>query len=100
MISKAVYSIGYRCINKLNKFIKAYKDKKIISDKNNIIYKIQCNNCDVSYVGQTKKKLNTKINEHIKNIKLGSSRHSIITEHRLHIQYYNIIIILTERVLE
>ena len=74
MISKAVYSIDYRCINKLNKFIKAHKDKKIISDKNNIIYKIQCNNCDVSYVGQTKKKLNTKINEHIKNIKLGSSQ--------------------------
>ena len=81
MISKLVYNIGYRCINKLNKFIKAYKDKKVISENNNVISKIQCNNCNVSYVGQTKRKLNTRINEHIKNIKFDSSRHSIITEY-------------------
>ena len=36
-----VYNIGYRCINKLNKFIKVHKDKKVISGNNNVIYKIQ-----------------------------------------------------------
>jgi len=36
---------------------------------NNVVYKILCNNCDFSYVGQTKRQLKTRINEHVKNIK-------------------------------
>ena len=61
-----------------------HKDKKVISGNNNVIYKIQCNNCDIFYVGQTKRKFNTRINEHIKNIKLDSSRYSVITEQYNH----------------
>ena len=86
MISKSIYSIGYRCINKLNKFIKADKDKKDYSDNNNVVYKIQCNNCDVSYVGQTKRKLNTRI-KHFNNIRIDSCRYSMRTEHILQYNY-------------
>jgi len=42
--------IGYTCLNKLNKFIKIHKDKNQ-HNKNNVIYKVNCNNCDASYVG-------------------------------------------------
>ena len=54
MINKAVYDVDYRCINKLKKFIKVHKDKKEFFDNNNIAYKILCNDCNASYVGQTK----------------------------------------------
>lgn len=45
------------------------------------MYKIKCNDCDASYVGQIKRKLNTRIKEHTDNIKLDSSKHSVISEH-------------------
>jgi len=46
------------------------------------VYKILCNDCDASYVGQIKRRFNTKINEHINNKKVDSSRHSV-TENSL-----------------
>jgi len=35
----------------------------------------------VSYVGQTKRKQKTRINEHKNNIRLDSSKHSVIFKH-------------------
>jgi len=49
--------------------------------KNNVIYKIGCNDCDATYVGQTKRQLKTRIREHKNNIKQDQSKHSIISEH-------------------
>jgi len=48
-------------------------------NNNNVIYKIFCKDCDVSYIGQ--RKLKTKLNEHIKNIKLDPQKHSVISDH-------------------
>ncbi|KAG5313537.1 MOS1T transposase, partial [Pseudoatta argentina] len=88
-INKRIYSInkstnttGYRCLNKFNKFIKVHKDKNQQKKNNNdVIYKLNCNNCDVSYVGQTKRQLQIRIKEHRNNIKLDQSKHSVITKH-------------------
>jgi len=63
------YIVGYRCFNTFGRFIKVQKDKNTLFDNNNVIYKICCKDCDASYVGQTKRKLKTRINEHLKNIK-------------------------------
>ena len=46
-------------INKLKKFIKVHKDPLDSFSKSNVIYKINCNDCDASYVGQTERKLKT-----------------------------------------
>jgi len=73
---------GYRCFNKLNRYIKLHKDPTPTMHDNNIIYKICCNDCDASYVGQTKRQLNTRINEHIKNIKQTSNL-SVISQHTI-----------------
>jgi len=59
------------------------KHKKIsvrITQKN-IVYKISCEDCDATYVGQTKRKLNIRISEHQINRKTPNT--SAITEHRL-----------------
>ncbi|XP_018361286.1 PREDICTED: uncharacterized protein LOC108760014 [Trachymyrmex cornetzi] len=80
-INKANYMIGYRCLNKLNRFIKVQKDKNEQENNNNVIYKIDCKNCEASYVGQTKRQLKTRIKEHKNNFKLDQSKHSVITNH-------------------
>jgi len=47
-----------------------------------VVYKIDCNDCETSYVGQTKRSLKTRINEHFKDInKTGAL--SVISDHRL-----------------
>jgi len=77
------YMVGYRCLNTLGRFIKVQKDKNTLFDNNNVIYKICCNDCDASYVRQTKRKLKTRINEYLKNIKLDPQKHSVTTDHIL-----------------
>jgi len=81
VVSKSEYTIGYRCLNKLNMFEKTHKDKEQSSTNNNIIYKICYENCNASYVGQTKRQLRTRLREHRNNIKLNQSKHSVISEH-------------------
>jgi len=82
-IDKNEYLTGYRILNKLTGFIKRHKDVNELETNNNIVYKIFCNNCNASYVGQTKRQLKTRINEHIKNIASNESKHSVITKHIL-----------------
>jgi len=82
-IDKSKYLTGYRILNKLTRFIRRHKDKNKFELNNNVVYKISCNNCNASYVGQTKRQLKTRINEHIKNIALEESKHSVITKHIL-----------------
>jgi len=73
--------IGFRCINTLRHFVKVHKDQDHILSKNNVIYKISCNDCDASYVGQTKRQLKTRLKEHKHNLKQDFSKHSVISEH-------------------
>jgi len=56
--------IDYRTLNKLTSFIKRHKNQNEFKTNNNVVYKILYNNCDASYVGQTKRQLKTRINEH------------------------------------
>jgi len=49
-INKSQHIIGYRCLNKLNKFVKTHKNREPRSSNNNVIYKISCKNCDATYV--------------------------------------------------
>jgi len=86
-INKKEYMIGYRILNKLTGFIKRHKDKNCSDNNSNAVYKIFCNNCNASYVGQTKRKIVTRINEHIKNVGFDESKHSVITKHILELNH-------------
>jgi len=79
LINKSIFTVGY--LNKLDRIIKVHKDQTEYQHKNNVIYKIYCKNCDASYVGQTKRRLKTRIKEHCNNIKLDDSKHSVVSQH-------------------
>jgi len=48
-IDKSQYTIGYRVLNHLGEFIRAYKDTNNLLMNNNVVYKISCKDCDASY---------------------------------------------------
>ncbi|EZA51188.1 hypothetical protein X777_10257 [Ooceraea biroi] len=48
-----------------------------------LVYKIDCLNCDASYIGQTKRHLDTRLKEHRDDIKKHFSNHSVVSKHRL-----------------
>ncbi|KYQ59837.1 hypothetical protein ALC60_01222, partial [Trachymyrmex zeteki] len=74
--------LAFTRINKLNSFIKEQKDRLSTMTRSNVVYKINCQNCDVSYVGQTKRLLKSRISEHRNHINRNTSQ-NIITEHRI-----------------
>ena len=74
--------LSFLSLNKLNKFIKVQKDTlPKFSNKN--VYKIPCKDCDASYIGQTDRKLSTRIisqSEHRNHI---NRNQAVITDHQL-----------------
>jgi len=75
--------LAFFSLNKLGRIIKVQKDILPIKCNKNIVYKLSCKNCDAIYVGQTKRKLNTRITEHKNDINKKTGKHSMITEHNL-----------------
>ena len=75
--------ISYSSLNKLNRFIRTHKDSLCEASNRNVVYKINCKDCDASYVGQTGRQLRTRIAEHRNNIKYKTSDRSVITDHRI-----------------
>jgi len=69
MAEKNDFKVAYKTMNMLNSVIKLNKNKLDIMVQCNAVYKISCLNCDVSYIGQTKRKIKTRIKEHKANIK-------------------------------
>lgn len=51
--------------NKLNIFIKLHKDN--LSKFKDVVYKLNCIDCNASYVGQTSKQLHTRLKKHKAN---------------------------------
>ena len=93
--------IAYKPMNTMNKFIRTGKDSLSKHEKSGLVYKINCKNCESSYVGQTKRKLKTRIKEHKADIKKPSSEISVVSRHRLsemhNLDWENIKILDTER---
>jgi len=75
--------LAFTCYKKLNLFIKVHKDPLPNITRPNVVYKINCLECNASNVGQTKRTLNTRISEHRNHIRRDSVQSSVITNHRL-----------------
>ena len=89
--------VSFHSPNKMGKYIKVQKYICPNTSKSNVVYKISCNNCDASYVGQTGRQLKTKITEHRNHIRHKTSVRSVITKHRLQCNFqWNNVQILDE----
>ncbi|KAL6418590.1 hypothetical protein ACFW04_011984 [Cataglyphis niger] len=77
------FTVVYNISKKLNSLIKRGKDGLPISNRTEIVYKINCKNCSASYIDQTKRHLSTRVKEHFNNIKMHASNLSVISKHKL-----------------
>ncbi|RLU21148.1 hypothetical protein DMN91_005521 [Ooceraea biroi] len=68
---------------KLKCVIKCGKDRLSHEDKTGVIYKINCANCDACYFGQTKRHLDTRVKEHILDVKKREGNWSVVSKHRV-----------------
>ena len=72
----------FRVDSKLKEIIKLGKDALENSEISNV-YKLECISCDKTYVGQTKRLLNFRREEHKNNFNLKNKKyHNVITKHR------------------
>jgi len=60
--------VVYYGVDKLRNIIKAHKDPLPNPCKKNVVHKLNCNNCEATYVSQTKRQLKTRIAEHRNHI--------------------------------
>jgi len=82
-IVKNFVDIRFTIPRKLDNVIKRGKDRLNNQQVIEVVYKMNCNDCDKVYIGQTKRHLVTRIKEHRNNIKNPSGNFSIVTDHRL-----------------
>ena len=69
-----------RINSKLDGFIALGKDPYEIGEQNNVVYKISCN-CGMCYVGQTKRPLRIRIDQHFKNFNPNKKFYNAISKH-------------------
>ena len=59
------------------------KDSLSDLQKANVVYKITCADCPASYVGETKRRLETRLKEHKSAVKHGNLEASALVDHVL-----------------
>ena len=57
-------SVAYKPINTLRHTLSRTKPNRNPMDKTNVIYQISCRDCEKQYVGQTGRRLSTRLHEH------------------------------------
>jgi hypothetical protein len=75
-------NVAFTIPHKLNRFITTGKDVIDHLSCNDVVYKINCMDCESSYVGQTKRQLKTRVREHKADIRRAVSP-SVISTHRM-----------------
>ena len=79
----ANFKVLHTIPKKLDCVIKKGKDKLPNLKQTELVYKIDCVNCDAVYVGQTKRHLETRIKKHRCDIRKNVDSHSVVSKHRL-----------------
>jgi|GEM_PF-1112420 len=82
-ILKNMVDVRFTLPKKLDSIIRRGKDRLEAGRVTEVVYKIDCKNCDKVYIGQTKRHLSTRINEHKNNIRNTTGNLSVVSEHRI-----------------
>ncbi|EFN60290.1 hypothetical protein EAG_00665, partial [Camponotus floridanus] len=53
------------------------------NNRTEVVYKLNCKNCNKSYIGQTKRHVSTRVKEHRTNIKVHENNFSVISKHKV-----------------
>ena len=67
----------------LYNIVKKCKDKLHPLKRTSLVYKINCTSCEASYVGETKREVGIRIDEHVKNMTKDHEKHNVISQHRI-----------------
>jgi hypothetical protein len=68
--------ITHKSTCKLRSKFTNHKDKTNVTEKHNAIYMFTCKNCPDKYIGQTSKKIQTRLTEHQNAINRYDHNHS------------------------
>ncbi|XP_024871861.1 uncharacterized protein LOC112454599, partial [Temnothorax curvispinosus] len=68
-VNRCGLDVLYTIPKKMDSIIKRGKDKLDNMKETGVVYKIECNDCNVSYIGQTLRHLETRVKEHLGDIK-------------------------------
>ena len=71
-------SLALKPSNTLSGKLQNLKDKITTNEKNSVVYKIECNDCDSSYIGETGRPLGTRLSEHQANIRTLYDRSQLV----------------------
>lgn len=78
---------GLRVIDKpfdnLKNIVSHVKDKIPIEFQSNVVYQIECGECDMSYVGETKRRLRDRKREHVASVTYGKVKFSALASHHV-----------------
>jgi len=75
--------MSHSILNTLKRYIKRGKDNLEVLSHQDVVYKITYNDCQATYIRQTKRQLRTRIHEHVIDINKKSGSLSVISNHRL-----------------
>ena len=74
--------IGWKPITTLRHLLTNVKDKDEPNNIQGTIYKIECSDCQASYIGETGRNLNTRLTEHKRAPRNGDVNNHISEHHR------------------
>ena len=74
-------AVSYRPVSKLRDLVSRPKDPIPPMARRNVVYRIPCSECDAVYIGETGRRLQTRLGEHKDAMRRGQSHHSGAVEH-------------------
>lgn len=82
-LSKYGVRVVYKVLNNTSKLFSRLKDPVPHLDQSDVVYRIDCLNCNQCYVGQTKQHLHKRIYNHTYSIECKDLTKSALSEHAL-----------------
>ena len=74
--------LGNRSTNTIKNQLVKPKDKIKNIEKCNVVYKIECNDCNSEYIGETGRNLFTRLEEHRKDVSIGKENSQVFQHSR------------------